>query len=127
MANNISWQMDPITGDYVLDSTGSPTVSNDLKTPAYFRLAINRTRWMYAPDAKYGSDFYLLRRKHAGNDGTKAQSIAERALQPMIDDGRASGISVTLTSQTRGTASLAVVIEDNQGRQSTVPLDRIGV
>lgn len=125
--SNPSWNINPVTGDYVMDATGKPVVNSDLKTPAYFRLSVNRTSWMYAPDANYGSDFYLLRKKQTPKDATSVEAIANRALQPMIDDGRASSVTATLLAQDRGSAAMGVLIIDAQGKPTVLPLETIGV
>lgn len=127
MSGFVSWNVDPDTGDYVMDAAGKPVNNNDLKTPAYFRLTVGRTRWLYAPDTTYGSDFYLFKKKHLSNDPSTLEAVAQRALQPMIDDGRASAVTVNTTDAKRYQSDESVQITDAQGIPQSLSLDQIGV
>lgn len=127
MSQNITWLLDPTKGDYVMDTTGSPVQDTTLQTPAYIRLKTQRTKWLYAPDDTFGSDYYLIQKNHSGSDSNILESIAERAMQPCIDDGRASAVSVTTTGQGLYESDLSVVIVDVIGQPVAIPLDSIGI
>lgn len=107
-----SWKIDPQTRDYVM-TKGSPTQDDTLKTPAYIRLMAPRNNWLYAPNDKWGSDYYLMH-KRVG-DYAAVEEVATRALQPVIDDGRASDVEAVITDSQRGAAELKVNITDSSG------------
>ncbi len=124
-----SWQINPTSGDYVMEG-GSPVPSESLTIPAYYRLKVQRGRWLHAPDDGYGSDFYLIRKRFNGGDLSGLQNIAEKALQPMIDDGRASDVEVTpnRSQQTsRNNSLLGIKIADAQGQVEELDLPPIVV
>lgn len=120
MAQN--WTINPKTGDYVMQG-GSPVQTSDLYTPAYIRLKVPRTRWLYAPNSKYGSDFWQLRKRQTGRDVSNVEITAGRALQPIADDGRAASISVTFTEVVRGAVAIQTSIKQANGQiiQFTIP------
>lgn len=109
-----NWKIDPGTGDYVMDS-GSPVETNSLTIPAYVRLKTQRTRWLYAPDNQFGSDFYTVKKRPAENANLKLEDIAGRALKPLLDDGRAKQITVDITENTRNAAGMDAQIIDASG------------
>lgn len=120
----MSWQIDPGTGDYVM-TQGKPVDDSSLIYPAYYRLTIGRARWMYAPDDQYGSDLHTLKKR---NDKAMVD-MTERAMQPMIDDGRALSADVTLNppaGSVRSNTGAAVVITDAQGNPEVLPLPPVG-
>lgn len=121
-----SWVVDPKTGDY-LSTNGSPTNSEDLRIPAFYRLKIHRQGWMYAPDPNYGSDYYLLRKRHKPSDARSIETIGSKALQPIIDDGRATDISMTTTLTTRNGTTLETLITDASGVEQELNLNPISV
>lgn len=114
-----SWNLNPANGDYVLDSQGSPEQTDSLLIPAYIRLKAPRTRWMYAPDTDWGSDFYTVRKRQTALDGSLCEQIGVRALKPLIDDGRASKVTLTATVQARGAVGLETKIADAGGNESS--------
>ncbi len=123
------WDRDPTTGDYVLTSDGTPQQTDSLVVPAYHRLKTHRTRWMYAPDPDYGSDFYLVQKRNSSVNGGLLESIAEKALQPMIDDGRAASADATNTTtaaDNRSSSSLEIDIVDRQNQQQTFNFTPLG-
>lgn len=110
-----SWDIDPVEGDYILDK-GSPVTTNSLRVPAYFRLKVKRTQWMYAPDSKYGSDFYTVKKRSQNNSTQRLESIAAKALQPIVDDGRASTIEAEVTDiPNRNAVEMDITVTDNNG------------
>lgn len=114
-----SWNLNPANGDYVLDALGSPEQTDSLLIPAYIRLKAPRTRWLYAPDTEWGSDFYTVRKRHSALDGSLCEQIGSRALKPLIDDGRASKVTLTATVQTRTGIGLETKIADAGGNVSS--------
>lgn len=122
----MSWQIDPKTGDYIM-ANGVPTEDPSLIYPAYYRLKVKRTQWLYAPDTQYGSDLYTVKKRFNPNDTNPIVNMAEVALQPIIDDGRASSIDVTyLAPKSLNDTQLSVVITDAQGEPQTLNLPVVG-
>jgi phage gp46-like protein len=99
---------------------GRPVEDGTLNTPAYIRLKTERTRWMYAPDAQFGADFYLFHRRHLLPNDNAMIAVAQRALQPLIDDGRASAVQVAEQATAREAFELAINITQANG--VTTPL-----
>jgi phage gp46-like protein len=122
----MSWKIDPNSGDYVMTG-GAPVDSNSLQIPAYYRLKIERTQWLYAPDNKYGSDLYKLQKNFTTGDAGFIETVMNRALQPIVDDGRAAQIEVTATVRGRHAVGLETKITDAQGNVETLTLKGIGV
>lgn len=122
-----TWNIDPSSGDYVIDSKGKPEVVTNLKVPAYIRLKTRRGRWLYAPDDLYGSDFHLVGRKVTAKDNNLVEAIVDRALAPMISDGRASEVEQVPQEYTRHTASISINITDSQGEVEQLTFSPIGV
>lgn len=121
-----TWNLDPITGDYIM-SGGAPVETDSLQVPAYFRLKTKRKQWLYAPDDKFGSDYYLIKKRPATNAAQRLENIGSAALKPLTDDGRASSVEVTTDNFTRNTASLTVTITDATGEAETVTFPSLGV
>lgn len=109
--------MDPIKKDYQVDNSGKPVNERTLLTPCYFRLRIPRTQWLYKPNDDFGSDLKLLKKNSTAGNSTNLQDIAERALEPLIIDGRADDISATLTEKSRHGAGLDIAVQDARGEE----------
>lgn len=123
---NYSNLIDPVTGDYEIVN-GNLVRDESLKFAAYARLKIQRTKWMYAPDSDYGSNFGLVK-KRSNNASPMLQNIAEKALQPLIDDGRAVDITVdVLPSQGRHDAQLEISITDKNQQVMKFDYQPVGV
>ncbi len=121
-----NWQIDPSTGDYVM-SGGAPVETASLQNPAYVRLKVKRKTWLYAPDEAYGSDLYLIKKRRTdGSQNSLVENTAARALQPLIDDGRASEINVTTTQAARNGVGLEVDLTDAEGNSDQISLNPIG-
>lgn len=121
-----SWQMDPTKGDYVMDG-GAPVETNSLQVPAYFRLKIKRKKWLYAPDDKYGSDYYTLKKRPATNGAAIIENIGIAALTPLTQDGRATRVDVVADVFNRNGAALTTTIVDASGQEETVTFPGLGV
>ncbi len=118
MTNGESWLIDPETRDYV-QVKGNPVVDRSLKMPIYFRTLVPRTRWLYAPDTKYGSDFWAYKDRQTPNAAGTAQAIERRAVAPLLDDGRAIDIQVTTINDPRNGVQLTVTALDASGQQTS--------
>lgn len=120
-----TWNIDPKTGDYVLEN-GRPQETNSLKVAAYFRLKIKRKKWLYAPDDKYGADFYTIQKRPADNANQRFENTAVKALQPLVDDGRALQIEATVTQNVRSGTALETTIIDATGEVQKVTFNSLG-
>lgn len=112
---NQNWNIDPKIGDYLLVK-GAPEQTDSLNIPAYIRLKTKRTQWMYAPNDEFGSDFYLVKKRRTNENASTIENIAARALQPIVDDGRASQIDITTTDVSRNGLQLETQITDARGK-----------
>ncbi len=121
-----TWVLDPVKRDYVMDETGAPINNSDLKTPSYIRIATPRSKWMYAPNSSYGSDFYLYNKRKVAQDVTLFEALMQDCLQPIIDDGRAGEVNVTLTQNSMNALGFETAITDIQGKIQEVSFDPIG-
>lgn len=124
MAQN--WDIDPKKRDY-LTASGAPVETDSLRVPAYFRLKIKRTKWLYAPDDKYGSDYYTLNKIPPNNAAQIIENVGAAALQPMANDGRASSINVQADQISRNGVSLTTTIIDASGQAEVVTFPSLGV
>lgn len=120
-----SWKIDPSTLDYVMEN-GKPVIDIGLSTPAVIRLRGHRTKWLYAPDSKWGSDFYAIRQRNNQQTPKLLETTAQRALQPMLDDGRASSVTVVTTQTTRYSNLLNTQIIDAEGNETNLTVKPIG-
>lgn len=109
---NICSLIDPVKKDYVVDNFGNLVNDPTLKTPAYIRLKTPRQNWLLAPDKNFGSDFYLIRKNITSSDVSKYINTAERALAPLIDQNRASDVTVEIADRARHGAALSIKITD---------------
>lgn len=121
-----SWDLDPVKRDYILDK-GSPVQTDSLRIPAYIRIKAKRRQWMYAPNDQWGSDLYLIQRRSTVNDTNLVENTAARALQPIVDDGRATEADVTTLATARHGVSLEAKIITANGDIDTVSLPGLGV
>lgn len=122
MAQNL--QIDPSTGDYIIVN-GRPVEDGTLNTPAYIRLKVKRTQWMYAPDTKFGSDFYLFQRRHLLSNDQAMLAVAQRALQPLIDDGRAAAVQVSQVDSEGSAWECQAAITQANGQTNPLTFDPI--
>jgi phage gp46-like protein len=121
-----SWEIDPQKRDYVLDR-GAPKQTDSLRIPAYMRLKTKRNTWMYAPDDQYGSEFHLKRKRRTSGDNSEVEDLAVSAVQPIVDDGRASEIEVQSVLRTRNNVGMKINITDAEGNVETLSFDSLGV
>jgi phage gp46-like protein len=117
--------MDPVARDYVVEN-GRPVEDVSLLTPAYFRLRTKRKTWMYAPDDRYGSDYHLIKKNLTASNNGRLAGVGERALQPLLDDGRADEIQVDLTQQSRHGAGIEFKITDAEGETEQFTFNPVG-
>ena len=121
-----NWNLNPETGDYVLVG-GAPENVETLKIPAYIRLKTKRQKWMYAPDLNYGSDLYLIVRKKNGETSSQVEDTSAKALQPIVDDDRATSIEVETTQEARHALGLKITVTDAGGRTENIDIKPLGV
>lgn len=123
------WDRNPQTGDYIMGADGSPVQTDSLNVRAYHRLKTKRTQWMYAPDDSYGSDFYLVKKRNSSVNSGLLENIAEKSLQPIIDDGSASTVTATSTtapSDNRSSSSLEIDMIDRQNQSQSFNFSPLG-
>jgi phage gp46-like protein len=119
-----SWLIDPRTGDYDI-ANGDPQRDETLRFPAYVRLRLASGSWLYAPDASYGSVFGTVK-KRTTNSITLLSQIAEAALAPLIDDGRAVTVAVDPVSSGRNSEEMAITITERDGELTQFQLNPVG-
>lgn len=104
--------IDPSTGDY----TGE--TSDTLENAVYLRLMTPLGSWW--ADPSLGSLLHTLRRE---KDVSRVRKLAvqytEQALQPLLDDGRATSINVTAEHYKPGYVLLLVTVTAAGGTPQT--------
>lgn len=109
--------IDPRTGDYEIEK-GDTVPDYSLQFAAYVRMKVQRKRWLYAPDDKYGADFYKVQ-KRSFNTPRVLETMTSKALQPLIDDKRATEITAFSKPQARNMCNIEVsIIEANRTLQT---------
>lgn len=97
-------ELDSSTGDY-----GNRTI-NTLQNAVYIRLMIPLGE--YWADKNLGSLLHTLQReKDLEQVNMLARQYAEEALQPIINDGRASQITITTQQPHNGTLILKIQVD----------------
>lgn len=122
-----SWKINPSTGDYIMEN-GAPVSSDSLVYPAYYRLKIPRAGWLYAPNDLYGSDYWMVKKRTGAGSDSGLINIGNKALQPMIDDGRASDVDIetaAVSNLNRNNAALTVNITDIGGEVDKLELPQV--
>jgi phage gp46-like protein len=118
--------IDPVTRDYVLDTAHPGALARDpadgLANAVYLRLSVPLGSYWAAP--KLGSLLHTLAREKATpRVADNARRFALSALQPLVDAGRISQLTVATQIQIvdDGTKRLALLIEavDASGRPRT--------
>lgn len=124
--NGESWVINPATKDIQV-ANGVPVKSKSLNTPVYVRYMAHRTQWLYAPNPQWGSDFFLAKEKQISSSPTALTAIGKRALQPILDDGRATEVDVSIAQRNRSATVLATQVTDSTGEVQQPSLVPIGV
>ncbi len=107
-AKNMDREINPLTGDYT-----SKQIST-LQNAVYIRLTT--PLGAYWADGRVGSLLHLIQReKDVERVGLLAQQYAEEALKPLLDDGRASEITVSYKQPQNGILLLLISVKDNRG------------
>lgn len=102
-------EISPLTRDYTSKNIHS------LQNAVYIRLTTPLGSWW--ANGRVGSLLHTLEReKDVDRVGLLAQQYAEEALQPLIDDGRASDIQVTYEQLKDGHLILLIKVIDNRGQ-----------
>ena len=106
--------IDPTTHDYaLLGGKLTPDPAGGLANAAYFRLMTPLGSYWAEPTL--GSRLHELQReKDVARVSRLAQQYAEQALQPILDDGRATAIKVD-TARQPGRLLLLITITDSNG------------
>lgn len=122
-----TWEQDPENlGDYKLDSAGKPVQTNSLRMPAYVRMKAKRLQWLYAPDTNYGSDFHLIRKRQSNLDISAVENTGIKAIQPIVDDGRAADAAVTFLASARDSIGVNLQILPANGIVEELVLQGVG-
>lgn len=104
--------IDPVTGDY----TGKS--SDTLANAVYIRLMTPLGSWWANP--LLGSKLHLLQReKDISRVRLLAKQYSEQALQPLLDDGRATTIDVQTESYQPGWLLLLISVTSAGGQTQT--------
>ncbi|EAU55825.1 phage GP46 family protein [Mariprofundus ferrooxydans] len=107
--------IDPLTRDY-MPVNGSPArdPAGGLANACYLRLSTPLGSWW--ADKTFGSRLHELRRvKDLSRMQRLAKQYAEQALAPVLDDGRASSITVSVGHPQKGQLWLAIEVSDAGG------------
>lgn len=100
--------LDPLTGDY------SGQVIDDLGNAVYLRLKTPLGSWW--ADPSLGSRLHELQReKDVPRIRVLAIQYAEQALQPLLDDGRATSITVEAQQPHNGWCLLLITVVSARG------------
>lgn len=109
------FRIDPDLGDYTLEPDGRPTTTTDLLQPAYIRLRAHLGRWLYDP--ALGSRYHELRSvRITAEVEASIVEFAEAALSPLLEDGRATALTVDRIEATRTGRRILGRITDNIDR-----------
>jgi phage gp46-like protein len=101
---------------YISHTTGDYTGERctDLHNAVWLRLRIRKG--MYWADPQMGSRLHeLARAKDTPQTRTLARQYAEQALQPLLDDGRATALAVTVSAPEAGWLQLSIVVTQAGG------------
>lgn len=123
MAQN--WDRDPTTGDYIMKN-GSPVQTDSLRVPAYTRLKVKATQWLYAPDKNYGSYFFRLQKRQTNRDTSTVENVAANALRPLTADGRANQIDIDFDAVARNGVGLNIKLVSDAGVAEELKLNPLG-
>lgn len=105
-------EISPLTGDYTNSHIST------LQNAVYIRLTTPLGSWW--ANGRVGSLLHTIQReKDLSHVGMLAQQYAEEALQPLIDDARASEIIVTHEQLHNGKVILFISVTDSRGEQYT--------
>ena len=107
--------LNPLSGDYVLQQ-GQPAEdpANGLANAVYVRLMTPLGSWWQ--DVNLGSRLHeLTRQKDLSRVSILAKQYSETALQPVIDDGRATEIVVTTEQPKNGRLLLHIQVTAASG------------
>lgn len=105
-------EISPLTGDYTFKQIDT------LQNAVYIRLTTPLGAWW--ADGRVGSLLHTLQREKAlDRVGLLAKQYAEEALQPLLDDGRATAIEVSVSPLQHGSLSLFIHVTDHRGETAT--------
>jgi phage gp46-like protein len=120
-----SWLINPTTKDFVLEN-GAPVRDESLHFPCYARLKIEKEAWMYAPSKDYGNSLSGLAKRQQTTP-TLCQKLIEKALEPIIQDGRAEAIDVNVKAVSHFGIDLDINITDAANQNQTIELRQVNI
>jgi len=120
-----SWLINPANGDYLIDK-GNPIRDESLQFPVYVRLKVKKDSWMYASSSDYGSNYSTVK-KRISITQSLLRSIGTRALQPIIDDGRALEIDFSVVTSNRNLEEQLCTVIDNDSNIVSFELSSVGL
>lgn len=118
--------INPTTGDYIIEK-GDTVRDESLQFAAYARLKIRRGTWLYAPDNNYGSLYSIVKKRNPGA-ASLLQNITENALKPLLDDNRATDITVEKSESVgRYDSQMLIHITDKNQKLISFEYQPVGV
>lgn len=114
--------LNPSTADYeFLSNSATRDPADGLANAAYIRLMTPLGSWWQ--DSTLGSRLHeLVRQKDLNRIGVLAKQYAEQALQPILDDGRATKIEISTEQPHNGRLHLLIEITAASGEKLTFKL-----
>lgn len=114
--------LNPTTADYeLLTDAVTRDPADGLANAAYIRLMTPLGSWWQDPTL--GSRLHeLVRQKDLNRIGVLAKQYAEQALQPILDDGRATEIEVSTDQPHNGRLNLLIEVTAASGEKLTFKL-----
>lgn len=114
--SNISITIDTVTKDYI-PLNGQIQNSNQLEAQIYQLIQTPKTKWLYAPDSNYGSDFYTLLNQRQRLSKSQILQLVTSALDPLTSTGELTLTSLTVPVLTLGTVNIDIEGVDSSGEK----------
>lgn len=112
--------LDPTKKDYVLDGSGKPVPTDDVRVASYIAITIPQGQWLYG-DANQGSKLFTLNntKRTVSTEQQVSGFISDAINRQVIQTGLATEQSFTNLSATRTGTSNQVSVVPNQTQLST--------
>lgn len=120
--SNISITLNPKTRDYV-PLNGQIQNSNQLECQIYQLLMTPQTKWLYAPNAQYGSFLSTLLNQRQTITKNKIIELVTTALLPITSTGEFTLSSLTVPVFTLGTVLISIEGVDSSGNPVLFSID----